>query len=322
MSDNTSIEWTDATWGPVRGCSRQSPGCDHCYAMNLAHRFNKPGMWAEGLTTIRNGKVDWKGIIELAPHKLADPLHWKKPRRVFVNSMSDLFHPGVPFDYIAAVFGVMAACPQHTFQVLTKQPRRMLKFFQWAAKEDTQDDGINACVSEMFGVREVNEDMLGTEEQTLEQFEDDTKWDHLITDPPDWPLPNVWLGVSIESPKYLERAFVLDQCPAAVRFWSVEPLLEDLGDLYDYISRRTRTVGPDWLIVGGESGPGARPMDTDWVRSIRDQCVAASVPLFVKQMGARPIENGEAMLLSSKKGNDLNEWPADLRIRESPNGER
>lgn len=135
MGDKTEIEWTDATWNPVRGCSRVSPGCDNCYAMHVAHRFSGPGMPYEGLTVLRKGKTDWAGIARFVPDHLSDPLRWTKPRHVFVNSVSDLFHHTVSNEQIAAVFGVMAASPRHTFQVLTKRPERMVEWFEQLAAD-------------------------------------------------------------------------------------------------------------------------------------------------------------------------------------------
>ncbi|RKH02971.1 DUF5131 family protein [Corallococcus carmarthensis] len=244
----TSIEWTDATWNPVRGCTKVSPGCKHCYAETFAERFRGvPGHpYEQGFE------------LRLVPEKLPEPLRWREPRRVFVNSMSDLFHEDVPREYIAAVFGVMAARGDHTFQVLTKRATRMLAWFQWVRGLDApgEDAQVRAC---------------------LGQADRYTTRSRHISYPP-WPLPNVWLGVSVEDRKYgLPRIEHLRQTPAAVRVLSVEPLLEDLGTL--------DLRGIHQVIVGGESGPGARALHPDWVRSIRDQCTAAGVAFFFKQWG-------------------------------------
>lgn len=219
MSDGSAIEWTDATWNPVRGCTKISPGCKHCYAETFAER--------------------WRGIpdhpygqgfdLRLVPEKLDEPLRWKRPRRIFVNSMSDLFQVGVDADFIRRVFNTMNAASWHTYQVLTKRADRML------------------------------DATLAMPRALVEQ-------------------PHIWLGVSVEDRRYgLPRIDLLRQTPAAVRFLSIEPLLEDLGPL--------DLAGIHWVIVGGESGPGARPMHPDWVRSLRDQCAEAGVPFLFKQWG-------------------------------------
>lgn len=219
MSDNSKIEWTDATWNPVRGCKKVSPGCKHCYAETFAERFRGvPGHpYSQGFD------------LRLIPEKLAEPLRWRAPRTIFVNSMSDLFQDGVPDAYIVAVARVMALANWHTFQVLTKRSERM-------------------------------RDLLSTQLSFAAQ------------------LPHVWWGVSVEDRRYgLPRIQHLRQTPARVRFLSVEPLLEDLGAL--------NLSGIDWVIVGGESGAGARPMNEEWVLSIRDQCRRTGVAFFFKQWG-------------------------------------
>lgn len=277
---NTSIEWTNATWSPVRGCSIVSKGCTNCYAMKQAHRFAGPGGKYEGLTRMSNGGPVWTGEVRVVPEMLDIPLHWRKPQRVFVNSMSDLFHEDVPDDFIDQVFAVMALCPQHTFQVLTKRPERML-----------------GVLADLYGKR---------------------------------PLRNVWLGVSVEDQATAnERIPLLLETPAAVRWVSAEPLLEEViifsldgpVDVPDGMSSPLH-----WIVVGGESGHGARAFDVAWARSIVEQCKAAGVPVFMKQLGANPaplsIEAGsvvERLWLRDRKGGDMEEWPADLRIREFPN---
>ncbi|SLG33563.1 bacteriophage protein gp37 [Mycobacteroides abscessus subsp. abscessus] len=232
MGATTKIEWTDSTWSPVTGCDKVSPGCDNCYPNGFG--------------------------VTLRPERLGEPLRWRKPRRVFVNSMSDLFHKDVPDEFIAKVFGVMARAPQHTFQILTKRPGRMRSLL------GDRVDGAQPLLE------------AATEEETATA----------IYDAP-WPLPNVWLGVSAEDQKWAEvRIPVLLDTPAAVRFVSAEPLLGPI-DLTrrgllapDECERRL-----DWVIVGGESGRGARPMHPEWARSLRDQCTAAGVPFFFKQWG-------------------------------------
>jgi len=229
MADNTGIEWTDATWNPVTGCDEVSPGCDHCYAKTLAERFRgTPGHYFE------NG-FD----VQLRPERLDQPIRWKRPRMIFVNSMSDLFHKDVPDEFILGVFAVMAEAKQHTFQVLTKRHGRMRSLL--------------------------------------------TAWQERIP----WlaePLPNVWLGVSVEDQQRADlRVPALLDTPAAVRWISAEPLLGSV-DIFAS-SAIDREPGLDWVVVGGESGKGARPMHPNWARSLRDQCAAAGVPFLFKQWG-------------------------------------
>ena len=272
----TTIEWTDRTWNPTRGCTRVSSGCEHCYAERVARRFDRPGGSYEGLTT--SGR--WNGEIRLVPEKVDDPLRWRKPSRVFVDSMSDLFHEGVPDDYIETVFHVMGLARQHQFQVLTKRPERMrallqsFEFQEVACEIDT--DGGYASLP--------------------------------------WPFPNVWLGVSVEDQATAdERIPLLLETPAAIRFLSCAPLLAplDLGCLW--VSPHRRAI--DWVIVGGESGPGARRCGEEWVRSIVEQCRESRTPCFVKQLGLYWSRLHGAR---SRKGADPSEWPEDLRVRGFP----
>lgn len=302
MSDKTGISWTDATWNPVRGCSRVSEGCRHCYAERVAARFSGPGQPYEGLIKIRKSEVinyretlaerktivkdveepRWNGKVRFVTQHLADPLRWKKPRRIFVNSMSDLFHESLTNEQIAAVFGVMAACPQHTFQVLTKRARRMREWFSWVTDHGAQG-ARSAC-------RVSASDIIGRPVESQV--------------PPvggfAWPLHNIWLGVSVENQAAAdERILDLLATPAAVRFLSCEPLLRPI-DLAGAPAGRRLLAGAcgsmpgtcednscrtsiDWVIAGCESGSGARPADVAWFRSLRDQCAAAGVPFFLKQ---------------------------------------
>lgn len=238
MSDHSSIEWTDATWNPVRGCTKISPGCKHCYAETFSERFRG----------VPDHPFEHGFDLRLVPSALELPKRWRRGRLVFVNSMSDLFHEDVPAEYIARVFEVMRDCPQHQFQVLTKRAERLAELAP-----------------------------------TLRA------------------APNVWLGVSVESAKYTARIQLLRRAPAHVRFLSIEPLLGPVGSL--------RLDGIHWVIVGGESGPRARPMKADWVRSIRDQCRRANVPFFFKQWGG---------VQKSKNGRTLDETTWD----EMPPGAR
>lgn len=250
MADRTSIEWTDATWTPVKGCTRKSPGCVNCYAEIMAARFSKPGQWGEGLATIvetPHGKDHrWTGAVRLDSKELLKPLSWRKPRRIFVCSTSDLFHEAVSDDDLDLVFAVMGRADQHTYQVLTKRPERMRDYIKSRTR---LPDEIGAFYD------------LPTDGSA----------------PIYQPLRNVWLGVSVEDQsRATERISVLQDVPAHTRFVSFEPLLGPVNaDLR----------GVHWAIVGGESGPGARPMHPDWARSLRDQCAAAGVPFLFKQWG-------------------------------------
>lgn len=280
---STGIEWTDETWNPVTGYDRVSPGCAHCYAETIANRF-------AGTKAFPNGFA-----VTLHPERLDQPLHWWKPRRVFVNSMSDLFHPEVPDQFIAEVLTVMALCQKHTFQVLTKRPQRMAKLLA--------DHGFWTMVGVAALARGVWPPERGV------SFDAHA-------------LPNVWLGVSVENQRYADlRIPWLLRTPAAVRFLSCEPLLGpiDLGIAdhrghkrdyvgnYDYVCLGCSTEDRDarwfvydqpldWVIVGGESGAGARRMDVAWALSLRDQCAEAHVPFFFKQWGGRsPKANGRVL---------------------------
>lgn len=320
----TSIEWTERTWNPVRGCSRVSPGCDNCYAMNMAHRFSGPGKPYERLTTIRRGKVDWSGVARFVPEMLDAPLRVRKPTTWFVNSMSDLFHHSVTNEEIAAVFGVMAACPQHTFQVLTKRAERLPEWFNWYEGSSGTGASPYAAVLEALSIVPTRPDWhLGADR--VKRAADTTPW----------PLPNVWLGVSAEDQKRAdERVPRLLETPAAVRFVSLEPLLGPI-DMFAFIRGEIRDKalgvligdtgrrlpGIDWVIVGGESGPGARLADLAYTRAIIEQCKAAGVAVFHKQAGANVLDSDyglHPLTLKSRKGNDPSEWPEELRVREMP----
>lgn len=299
MADKSRIEWTDATWNPLRGCSRVSAGCQHCYAERVAARFCGAGQPYEGL--IHPSTRGWNGQVRLVPEVLGQPWHWVKPRRVFVNSMSDLFHESVPFEFIAAVFWVMSVTTRHTYQILTKRPSRMVEFFRWVADYDGtfKDDRIGDVAMEHPAIK-----ALGwTPARSGRGGYDNCG--------PGFPYENVWLGVSVENQATAdERIPLLLECPAAVRWLSCEPLLGEV-DLSRWLlpfkacgncpcpdPEADRTgiddccrdpdllkSQIDWVIAGGESGPGARPMHPDWARTLRDQCAAADVPFFFKQWG-------------------------------------
>jgi protein gp37 len=266
----TRIEWTDETWNPVTGCTKVSAGCQHCYAERLWPKV-------EGAQAAREGRAPQRSFTDVRVHfdRFDAPLHWRKPRRVFVNSMSDLFHESVDDVHIAALFGVMAAAPQHTFQILTKRPQRMREWFQWIARDkEDPGEGCLRYTSQILGL-----DFL----------------DRAPYDTPAWPLRNVHDGVSVEDqPTADERIPLLLETPAAIRFVSYEPALGPV-DATPFLSTQHSALSTDpkldWIIAGGESGPRARPPHPDWFRAVRDQCTAAGVPFFFKQWGewAPPI---------------------------------
>ena len=234
VSSGTGIEWTEATWNPTTGCDRISPGCDNCYALTLAKRLKAMG--SAKYQVDGDARTSGPGFgLSLHPEALEIPARWAKPRMVFVDSMSDLFHPDVPLGYLHRVFGVIRDTPRHTFQVLTKRSKRLVE--------------------------------LATQ----------------LT----WPT-NLWMGVSIENDRYAFRADHLREVPAAVRFLSLEPLLGPVPSL--------DLEGIGWVIVGGESGPGARPMAEEWVMDVRDRCSSSATPFFFKQWGGRTPKSGGRVL--------------------------
>jgi protein gp37 len=291
-NDHTSIEWTDATWSPTVGCTHVSPGCDNCYAAKLASgRLAHMPTYA-GLA--KGGK--FTGEVRILADRLTQPLRWKKSRRIFVNSMSDLFHDKVPDEYIAKVFAVMAATPRHTFQILTKRHARMRSLLG------------DELFPQMVGLHHYWGGSVPNGEQR--RFP--------------WPLPNVWLGVSVEDQKWADiRIPALLDTPAAVRFLSCEPLLGpvDLANVRTVLGSDALsdldvpgTTKVNWVIVGGESGRGARPMDICWAESLVKQCSAADVPVHVKQLGSVWARSQGA----DPKGGDWTRWPEHLRIRRYP----
>lgn len=292
---STKIQWTDETWNPVTGCTRVSEGCRNCYIERTpAFRIAK--------RKFVNGTIP----IILHHDRLDQPKHWKKRRRVFVNSLSDLFHDDVPEEYIVQVFTTMANAQWfhgHQFQVLTKRPERMKRIVE----------ALGAGIAEQAKGNKL----------------------HFA-----FPLHNIWLGVSVEDQKTAdERIRLLLQTPATVRWISLEPMLGSVN-IKPYLQAKFPIPGHlnlkayqnsdthnrlDWVVVGGESGPGARPCDLAWIRSIKDQCQEAGVPVFVKQLGANiaplKVEAGsvrERLFLKDKKGGDMAEWPEDLRVRQWP----
>lgn len=320
---STGIQWTDETWNPITGCTRVSPGCENCYAEALSATRLSTSPKYQGVATRTAAGPRWTGRIRLHPEVLDRPVRWTKPRRIFVNSMSDTFHADVPEEFLDALFAAMAVSPEHVFQVLTKRPHR--------AAEYLASPGRAGSVAA--------ETARGTD------YPHDPPWPFVRPDDlaARWPLPNVWIGTSIEDQERADaRIPHLLRCPAAVRFLSCEPLLGEvrlraLGDSsfdaegaphydalggFSYWGNGDYGVdGPsvDWVIVGGESGPEARPMYLDWARRIVEDCRSAGVAVFVKQLGANPV--GDARLAGTildSKGGRPDEWPEDLRVREWP----
>ncbi len=340
----SKIEWTGKTWNPLAGCSVVSPGCTKCYAMRMAARLaamagdglddngyavrgHNPLAHYRGLTKPSKAGPVWTGKVALAPENtLFEPIRRKKPTTYFVNSMSDLFHEDVPDEWIDRIFAVMALCPRHTFQVLTKRSARMRAYCngQWARRE-----ALGVLMGEIGG----------DEREGWYAPESDGKrgWIGMCV-----PLPNVWLGVSCEDQRRAdERIPDLLATPAAIRFISAEPLLAPLDiraylegvTLNDFLDQSQDAPRLDWIIVGGESGHGARPMKREWAEDIVRQCREANVACFVKQLGAAycdetdgvagaslkvPSEVPTPHRLRHKKGADMAEWPLYLRVREMP----
>ncbi len=337
MAGNSAIEWTDATWNPIVGCTIVSPGCTNCYAMKDAWRKHHiPAMpHYHGLTKKVNGNAVWTGNVAVAPdHILTAPLRWRKPKRIFVNSMGDLFHESISDEAIDRVFAVMALCPQHTFQLLTKRAERMRVYF---AKEET-------AMRIAFVAEEIWAATGTIDPDGIFEGDEDSMQGLLH-----WPLPNVWLGISAERQKEAdERIPHLLATPAAVRFVSAEPLLgpidfvnlpsvSGIGRYLDSLSTSPGSDVPnrlDWIIVGGESGQGAREHDIAWSREIIAQCKEAGVSVFEKQLGSAPYSERDRIsykgrkaahphqgfwrYLNDRKGGDWSEWPEDLRVREFP----
>jgi protein gp37 len=300
MAD-TSIEWTQrpgtigAVWNSTTGCDKISAGCDNCYALGMARRLK-----AMGQAKYQNdGHPVTSGpgfALTIHPDELSTPLRWRKPRTVFVNSMSDLFHARVSREFLARFWAVMAATPQHTYQILTKRPERMAKILNDAC---TCGAGHRPGVHFKSAMSWATTSHSPTHVPGLDPKMGRFSWlsyDEMM------PLPNVWLGTSIELDKHAGRADALRDTPAAVRFISAEPLLGPLPSL--------DLTGIDWLIIGGESGPGSRPMDLAWVEELIGKARGAGTAVFVKQLGK--------VWAGSGKGGDWSTWPEHLRIREYP----
>lgn len=318
MADGTKIQWTEATWNPTTGCDRISPGCDHCYALTQAKRLK-----AMGQAKYQNDgdpRTSGPGFgLTVHSDALDAPFHWREPRRVFVDSMSDLFHARVPCGFTARVWDVMGQTPQHTYQILTKRPERMRAWVErWADRSgDGSAGGGHGLPPMPRGPQAVRATYTSGRARLFADMLDS------MGEPPPgcayplydwlegwrfWPreLFNVWLGTSIELDEYTRRAGELRETPAAVRFLSLEPLLGPLPSL--------NLAGIGWVIIGGESGRDARPMDLGWVRDIVAQCREAGTAVFVKQLGSVwARENG-----GRGKGGDWDRWPDELRIRQYP----
>lgn len=322
MAD-TSIEWATKTWNPIVGCSVISPGCTNCYAMRMAGRLERMGSAIyKGLTQKTKGGDVWTGRVEASNWgKMIEPLRWKKPERIFTNSMSDLFHDNLDESVVDQVFAVMALCPQHTFMVLTKRADRMRAYC--SSRNGMGNAAICKAINDIPA-------KLGNRHGALEM-----------------PLPNVWLGVSAEDQETADQRIpALLLTPAAKRFVSAEPLLGPIrftdicndDGIYDALAGRLYLHGKavatvkntpklDLIITGGESGNGRgiRDCDIQNVRSITRQCAATGVACFNKQMGRNPVDSGlvkegdaPSIGLRHKKGADMSEWPEDLRVRQMP----
>lgn len=304
MSDKTTIEWTatehsdgsfsaGATWNPLIGCSRVSTGCRFCYAERVAHRFSAvPNNIFHGTTRMVNGAPTWNGVVKFNERVLDQPQRWARPRRIFVNSLSDLFHPMVQDVWLDRIFAAMANAPQHTFIALTKRPDRMRAYLATRSFEPSS-----------------------------------RQWGSPRSGPP-VPLPHLWMGVSAENQEtYDARVEDLVNTNLKVRWISFEPLLGAIDPRFNSNApseRMLRWHRPlkdrlDWMVVGGESGPGARPCNTDHVAQLVDAARCAGLPIFVKQLGARPVDSeGSRIALVDRKGGDVAEWPETLRIRQFP----
>lgn len=268
MGDKSAIRWTDATWNAVTGCDHVSAGCDHCYAETLALRLQRMGQakYANGFAVTLHEKA------------LTIPLKWREPRRVFVNSMSDQWHVDVPDDFTDRMFAVMALTPRHTYQILTKRPQRAYHYLSAPNTPERVRQAVRGTAMP-GGISKANRPLW-------DEWARYYQGDRSASVP--WPLPNVWIGTSVEDSRVAHRIDALRSCPAALRFLSCEPLIGPLPDL--------NLDGIGWVIGGGESGPGYRPLNLDWARDLRDQCRRAGVPYFFKQIGGLTPKSGGCLL--------------------------
>lgn len=336
MKHGTNIQWCHVpgyrgdTWNPTTGCTRVSPGCDHCYAFAL-HDQRYVAKRAGKAVSGKQYDLPFSRV-QLLEERLTVPLRKRTPTAYFVDSMADLFHEDVPDVYLDRVFGVMAAAYWHVFMVLTKRPERMREYLTRRPRDNSE----RAAMYDNAAAAHFRVDCRKAEYEQVRVIDRQDEQGAAMGDPCDWPLRNVWLGVSAEDQqRFDERWAQLEETPAAVRFVSAEPLLGPIDMAMPHEIPGTggswscarhfpvaceclfRRHTPDWIIVGGESGKGARPFHLDWARSLRDQCAAAGVPLFVKQLGARP-HSPAPLRLRHSHGGDPEEWPSDLRIRQFP----
>jgi protein gp37 len=271
----SKIEWTDKTWNPIIGCSKVSPACDNCYAEKMAARLalmpNAPSEYAN----VVNNNGTWSGGTAFVESALEKPLHWRKPCRVFVGSMTDLFHPSTPREWIDKVFAIMALTPHITYQVLTKRPERMAEYCS---------NPNNRSLHEM--------ERISGERLCCGGF---------------WPLNNVWLGVTVENQEQADKRIpILLDTPAAVRFVSVEPMLEGIN-----LNNGDMINGLDWVICGGETGPNARPMWEHWARALLEECEASGTPFFFKKWGSYKGRDDWKIPAGEKiNGQIIREFPA------------
>lgn len=322
----SGIEWTEKTWNPVVGCTPVSEGCRNCYAATMARGLEAMGKpqyapRVEGDRTyhvaeVRSGRAVFTGEVRELPERLLEPMKVKKPTLWFVNSMSDLFHERVSFDFVDRVLAVVAMCPQHTFQVLTKRPERMARYFGTGAS-GLKSVRLGVAARDLVGKTPIWPDG-GLVEQAIDRF-----------DRADGVLPNLWLGTSVEDQETVfARVPWLARTPAIVRFLSCEPLLGPVDictGRYGESDDGVQSLGGlDWVIVGGESGPNARPCERKWIESIVEQCLGADVPCFVKQLGSDQclddrVSGGKFFARpKDRKGADPAEWPKALRVRQMP----
>jgi protein gp37 len=327
----TNISWTNETINPIVGCSRVSPGCAKCYAASAAAspRLQQFPQY--------QAVSEWDGTVQFVKSQLLKPLSWRKPKKIFVCSMADLFHENVPFEWIDQIIAVIALCPQHTFQILTKRPERALQYFSqpklWVKWYEAALAHLWGAIGEKFG------GLINLQQYFIEQ---------------PFPLSNLWLGTSVENQQTADKRIpILLQIPAVVRFLSCEPLLGEItlsryhNNNIGYLGHKIKCSNcgitginpPDkyyqycwqcyakmswleptisWIICGGESGADSRPCHIDWIESIVQQCQSAKTPVFVKQLGANAILQNQRFKTRDKKGGEIEEFPQQLRIREFP----
>lgn len=296
MGNKTSIEWTNRTWSPTTGCTKVSAGCRNCYAERQSLRFKGTPAYPVGFDPYPR------------PDRLAEPLAWTKPGRCFVCHMSDLFHVDIPFEFIAAVWAIMAAADTHTFQVLTKRPQRAAQFFDWLDNSRTSRSALLFKHAAAYLLEADSAESNPAKRRLTPEVHDALYYRCLLRRPPR-ALPNVWLGVSVEDSRVLHRVDQLRELPAAVRFLSVEPLIGPLGGYADF-------SGMDWVIIGGESGPGSRPLEVGWARQAMSAAESAGAAVFFKQMGTAWAKEHDPN--GHPKGGDPATWPEEFRVRDYP----